>query len=82
MNDIFTNDIFETLEPPHGTKFNLLGTALPEVYGLNFTQKGAATWQFQKTNPVMPARDAVSLLCWRIALTRARIRRKQTVVCW
>lgn len=29
MEDIFTGDIFEKIEPPHGVSFKIVGTALP-----------------------------------------------------
>ena len=39
MRDIFTNDIFGTIEPPHETKFNLIGTVLPTNQDMYFAAK-------------------------------------------
>lgn len=40
MRDIFTNDIFGTIEPPHETKFNLIGTVLPTNQDMYFAANG------------------------------------------
>lgn len=39
MEDIFVNDIFGTIEPPHGAKFNIVGTALPTNQDMYFVAK-------------------------------------------
>lgn len=39
MNDIFRNDIFGTLEPQHGSKFNLVGTPMPVNQDFYFISK-------------------------------------------
>lgn len=39
MDDMFKNDIFGTIEPQHGTKFNIGGTPLPTNQDLYFISK-------------------------------------------
>ena len=39
MRNLFTNDIFGTIEPPHETKFNLIGTVLPTNQDMYFSAK-------------------------------------------
>ena len=39
MRNLFTNDIFGTIEPPHETKFNLIGTVLPTNQDMYFAAK-------------------------------------------
>lgn len=39
MEDIFTGDIFEKIEPPHGVSFKIVGTALPTNQDIYFVAK-------------------------------------------
>lgn len=39
MNDLFKNDIFTTIQPPHEAKFSLVGTALPTNQDMYFVSK-------------------------------------------
>ena len=39
MEDIFTGDIFEKIEPPHGASFKIVGTALPTNQDIYFVAK-------------------------------------------
>ncbi len=39
MADLFANDIFSTIQPPHGAKFSLVGTALPTNQDMYFVSK-------------------------------------------
>lgn len=39
MNDMFKNEIFGNIEPPHGTKFNLVGVSLPTNQDMYFVAK-------------------------------------------
>ena len=39
VQDIFTGDIFEEIQPPHGVSFKLVGTALPANQDIYFVAK-------------------------------------------
>ena len=39
MEDIFTGDIFEKIEPPHGVSFKIVETALPTNQDIYFVAK-------------------------------------------
>lgn len=39
MEDIFTGDIFEKIEPPHDISFKIIGTVLPTNQDIYFVAK-------------------------------------------